>query len=119
MNAARTVKDVINTIPVRIIFLYPYMLQIKIMIAKKPINHANNAPVNALTHRLGLIFSSCIKIKGAGNVPSFNALDNCLADSVVNDQLISAVPPQILVWIFGAVSRFPPTNIAIGFPTFA
>ena len=89
------------------------------MIAKKPINHASKAPVNALTQRLGLIFSSCMRINGAGNVHSLSALDNCLALSVVNDPLISAVPQQILLWIFGAVSRFPQTKIAIGFPMFA
>jgi len=89
------------------------------MIAKNPINHASKDHVNALTPKLGLIFSSCIRINGAGNVHSFNALDNALADSVVNDPLISAVPQHILLWMFGAVSRFPPTKIAIGFPIFA
>jgi len=95
------------------------MLHINIMIAKNPINHASKAHVNAFTHRLGLIFSSCIKINGAGNVPSFNESDNCFADAVVNDQLISAVPPQILLWMLGAVNKFPPTKIAIGLPIFA
>jgi len=89
------------------------------MMAMNPINPARNAQLKALSHKLGLIFSSCIKINGAGNVPSLSALDNALADSVVNDQLISAVPPQILLWMFGAVSKFPPTKIAIGFPIFA
>ena len=67
------------------------------MIATKPINPARNAPVNALSPSDGLIFSSCIRINGAGNVPSFKESASCFADSVVNDQLISAVPPQILL----------------------
>ena len=89
------------------------------IIAKNPIKPARNAPFNALSPSVGLIFSSCIRINGAGNVPSFKESESCLADSVVNDQLISAVPPHILLWIFGAVSRFPPTKIAIGLPIFA
>jgi len=64
------------------------MKYIRIQIAIIPINPARKAPFNALSHKLGLIFSSCIKINGAGNVPSFNALDNSLADSVVNDPSI-------------------------------
>lgn len=84
-----------------------------------PANPARNAHVNALSPSDGLIFSSCIRIKGAGNVPSFNALESAFADSVVNDPLISAVPQQILLWIFGAVSRLPPTKIAIGLLMFA
>lgn len=89
------------------------------MIQINPINPARNAHVNALSPSDGLIFSSCIRINGAGNVHSFNALDNSFADSLVNDPLISAVPQQILLWIFGAVSKFPPTKIAIGCPIFA
>jgi hypothetical protein len=69
----------------------------KIMIAKRPINHAHRAHVNALSPNDGLIFSSCIRINGAGKVPSFNASESCFADSVVNDPLISAVPQQILL----------------------
>lgn len=79
------------------IFLYPYIAYINIIIAKKPTSPARNAPVKALSPSDGLIFSSCIRINGAGKVHSFNALDNCFADSLVNDPLISAVPPQILV----------------------
>ncbi|MEI7557633.1 MAG: hypothetical protein WCJ45_02025 [bacterium] len=67
------------------------------MIAINPANHANKAPVNALSPSVGLIFSSCIRINGAGKVPSFKASESCLADSVVNDPLISAVPQQILL----------------------
>lgn len=89
------------------------------MMAIIPINPARNAPLKALFPSVGLIFSSCMRINGAGKVPSFNALDNCFAESVVNDPLISAVPQHILLWILGAVSKFPPTKIAIGFPMFA
>jgi hypothetical protein len=60
-----------------------------------------------------------MRISGAGIAPSFNAFANCFAVSVVNPQLICAVPPQIFAWIVGAVSRFPPTKIAIGEPIFA
>ena len=119
MNAARTAKNEINTIPVRIIFFRPYMKYNNTMIAMSPTNPARNAQVKALSPSEGLIFSSCIRINGAGKVHSFKAFDSCFADSVVNEPLISAVPPQILLWILGAVSRFPPTKIAIGLPTLA
>lgn len=97
----------------------PYIQYNNIIIATNPINPARNAPFNALSPSDGLIFSSCIRINGAGNVPSFNESESFLADSVVNDPLISAVHPQILLWMFGAVSKFPPTKIAIGLPIFA
>lgn len=58
---------------------------------------ARNAQLNALSHNVGLIFSSCISINGAGNVPSFNALDNAFADSVVNEPSICADHQQILL----------------------
>ena len=58
------------------------------MIAKNPATPAQRDPVRALVHSVGLIFSSCIKINGAGKVPSFNALANSLAESTVNPQLI-------------------------------
>lgn len=88
MNAAKIIMNDTNTIPVSIIFLSPYIKYINTIIETSPINPAHNAHANALSQRLGLIFSSCIKINGAGNVPSFNALDNAFADSVVNDPSI-------------------------------
>jgi hypothetical protein len=70
---------------------------IRTIIATSPSNPARNAHDNALSPSVGLIFSSCIRINGAGNVHSFNAFDNAFADSVVNHPLISAVHPHILV----------------------
>ena len=87
--------------------------------AMKPTSAARKAPVNALSPSVGLIFSSCMSTNGAGNVPSLRELESCFAESTVNQPLISAVPPQILLWIFGAVRRFPPTKIAIGLPILA
>jgi hypothetical protein len=73
------------------------MVYIKTIIATSPINPARNAHDKALSPSVGLIFSSCIRINGAGNVHSFSALDNSFADSAVNHPFISAVPPHIFV----------------------
>jgi hypothetical protein len=53
-------------------FLHPYINVIYNHIAMKPIAIANNAQFNAFSHNVGLTFSSCIKINGAGNAQSFN-----------------------------------------------
>jgi hypothetical protein len=48
-----------------------------------PITIANNAQFKAFSHNVGLTFSSCIKINGAGNAQSFNWLVSSFADSGV------------------------------------
>jgi hypothetical protein len=60
-----------------------------------------------------------MRISGAGNAPSLSASESSFALSIVNDPSICALPQHILLWIFGAVSKFPPTKIAIGLPIFA
>ena len=74
---------------------------------------ANNAIFSAFSHNVGLIFSSCISISGAGKVHSFNESTSSFADSIVKFPSICAVPQHIFACIVGAVSSFPHTNIAI------
>jgi hypothetical protein len=57
-------------------------------IAIKPISPAIIAHTRALFPKLGLIFSSCIKISGAGIAQSFSAVASSLADSLVNEPSI-------------------------------
>jgi hypothetical protein len=57
-------------------------------IAAKPTSQAIIAHVSAFVHKLGLIFSSCIKISGAGIAQSLRAVASSLADSLVKDQSI-------------------------------
>jgi hypothetical protein len=44
---------------------------------------ASNAQFKAFSHNVGLTFSSCISINGAGNAQSFNWLVSSFADSAV------------------------------------
>ncbi|NTU73990.1 hypothetical protein HGB07_07590 [Candidatus Roizmanbacteria bacterium] len=64
------------------------MKSINTAIAMNPANIARNAHVNALSPSVGLIFSSCMRISGAGNAPSLRASDNSFALSIVNDPSI-------------------------------
>jgi len=57
-------------------------------IAIKPISPAIIAHTRALFPKLGLIFSSCIRINGAGIAQSFKAVASSFADSLVKDQSI-------------------------------
>jgi hypothetical protein len=82
-------------------------------IANIPTNAAIKAEFKALSHSVGLIFSSCIRTNGAGNAPLFRESTNSFAPSIVKSPSICAVPPQILDWITGDVSIFHHTNIAI------
>jgi len=52
-------------------------------IAINQIAIAKIAPFNAFSHNVGLTFSSCIKINGAGNAHSFNLVVSSFADSAV------------------------------------
>ena len=82
------------------------------------INHAaiaSKAQLKAFSHSVGLTFSSCIRINGAGSAPSFSWLVSSLADSAVKFPSICAEPSQILLWITGLVIISHPINIAISF----
>ncbi|MEI8253280.1 MAG: hypothetical protein WCG25_06135 [bacterium] len=65
-----------------------YISNIKKYIAMIQMTVASIAPLNALDHKVGLTFSSCIRTKGAGNAQSFNEFTNALEESGVNCQSI-------------------------------
>jgi hypothetical protein len=64
------------------------MTNINTEIAMNQTNKAIRDHVRAFSHKLGDIFSSCMRIKGAGNAQSFKESDNCLALADVNEPSI-------------------------------
>lgn len=116
MNNAKTTICSTKIITETVAFFTPYIRRIIKKINIIPTNAATRAPFNAFTHNVGLIFSSCININGAGNAHSFNESTSSFADCGVKLPSICALHQHIFDWIVGAVSNFPPINIAICFP---
>jgi|GEM_PF-2864910 len=71
-----------------IAFFDLYINNINKYIAMIPARVAIKAQLNALSHNVGLTFSSCIRINGAGRAQSFNEFTSSFADSGVNCQSI-------------------------------
>ena len=94
-------------------FLTLYINNIIKYIATIQITIASIDELNAFSHRVGLTFSSCIRINGAGKAQSFNEFTNSFAESEVNCQSICAHHQHILDCIVGAVNKFHHINIAI------
>jgi len=61
--------------------MYTYIASIQTKVASK-------AHCNALSPKVGAIFSSCIKINGAGNAQSFRESTSSFALSIVKFQSI-------------------------------
>ena len=94
-------------------FLIQYITNINTNIAIIHTRVAINAHENALSHKVGDIFSSCLSISGAGRAHSFNEFTNSFADCGVNCQSICAHYQHFLIWIVCDLCRFHHINIAI------
>lgn len=88
------------------------------MIASDPTPVAISAPLNAESPSVGLTFSSCTRMSGAGIFPELSSFEILIASSLVNPPEIWALPSQIASWITAAVACCPQIKIDILLPMF-